>query len=77
MSPSKLVYVVKCKDGRVFQGQLGVDIVKTIDKHDRTSDIERPQLCYECRDPKTGLIVRVFEDETSHVGAAPVEGGRS
>lgn len=72
---SKLRYVVKHKDGRVFEGQLGVDIIKVIDKHDRSSDLEVPQLCYECRGPG-GVVVRVFEDETLEVGASMVEGGR-
>ena len=70
---SRLRYVVKCKDGRVFEGRLGVDIVKTWDKHDRSSDLEKPQLCYECRGPG-GVVVRVFADETSHVGASLVDG---
>jgi hypothetical protein len=69
---SQLRYVVKCKDGRVFDGLLGVDIVKTIDKRDRTSDVETPQLCYECKGAG-GVVVRVFEDETLSVGAAMVE----
>lgn len=59
-----LKYTVKSRlTGIEYVGQLGYDIKKTLDKRDRTSSIEHPQIVWECRNPTTGKWDRVWTDE--------------
>lgn len=63
-----LKYVLKTTDGRTFEGVLGVDMKKTLDKRNRESAFEQPSVVYECKDGN-GLVVRVWADEIESAGA--------
>lgn len=67
-----LQYVLKTTDDRTFVGVLGVDIRKTLDKRNRENQFEQPSVVYECKDPATGLFVRVWEDEIASADAEMV-----
>lgn len=59
-----LKYVLKLRDGTVYEGMLGTDIRKTVDKR---SDRAPHQIVYEVRKP-SGVVIRVWEDEVAQVG---------
>lgn len=63
---SGLRYVLKHKDGRIFDGQLGVDIRKTLD---RRGDRDVPQVVFEIRDPRSGIWQMWWTDELEGVDA--------
>lgn len=65
-----LRYVLKHKDGRVFDGQLGVDIRKTLDKR---GGRDMSQVVYEIRDPKSGIWTTWWTDELEGVDAEMVQ----
>ncbi len=68
---TSLRYTVKAKDGRTYEGQLGITIRKTLDKRNPAATWEEPQLVYECLDEK-GLVHRVWADELELVEAVLV-----
>lgn len=63
---SGLKFTLVTKDGRTFEGELGTDIKKTLDKRNRAADHEQPQVVYECRS-SSGVFVRVWNDELESI----------
>lgn len=67
--PSALRYRIKTVDGTVYEGILGGDIRKTLEK---PAGFAQPVLVYEARHPVSGLMMRLWPDMVESVDAEPI-----
>ena len=67
--PSALRYRLKARDGQVYEGILGNEIRKTLE---RPPGFAKPVVVYECIHPVSGLVVRLWPDDVAEVDAEPV-----
>lgn len=67
--PSALRYRIKAVDGTVYDGILGVDIRKTLE---RPAGVGRPVVVYEAKHPVSGLVVRLWPEDIVEVEGEPI-----
>lgn len=67
--PKAVRYRIKTTDGTVYDGVLGADIRKTLEK---PAGFAQPAVVYEAKHPVSGLMMRLWPDQVVEVEGTPI-----